>query len=154
MKSSIFILALIFLFGTPKLFAQDTDDEYPVLDNTFTEENLSTLIVTCYVCHNPRIKSHENIIAPPLVAVKYLYNMRFPSKESFTNKMTEFVLNPNNEKSIMQGAVMKFGVMPDMPLDAMQVRRIVEYIYSNEIEEPVWFPAYFEERHAIKWQGQ
>ncbi len=68
--------------------------------------------------------------------------------------MTEFVLHPDNQKAIMQGPVMKFGVMPEMPLDSTQVRRISEYIYSNKIEEPVWFSEYFENKHGMKWKGQ
>lgn len=152
MKTTALTLALLFAFNFFSLNAQDSQKD--VLTTPPSEEVLSALMYSCYVCHNPRVKSHDDIIAPPLIAVKYMYKFKFPEKEVFVEKMTDFILEPNNQKAILQGPVMKFGAMPDMPMDPTMVRSIAEYIYDNEIEEPVWFPEYFESRHGQKWKGQ
>lgn len=117
-------------------------------------DDMRILMNTCYVCHNPRVKSHDDIISPPLAAVKYIYKFKYPEKEEFVERMTDFVLNPDNRKAIMQGPVMRFGVMPEMPLDSIEVRLISEFIFDNEIEEPSWFPEYFEKRHGVAWKNQ
>ncbi|MFY0607230.1 MAG: hypothetical protein JXR10_10965 [Cyclobacteriaceae bacterium] len=155
MKTLRLLLCLVFLLSVNLSLSQEIEEEYPLSDQDIIDNaSLDDLMISCYVCHNPRIKSHDNMIAPPLISVKYIYKLRYPSKKEFTNKMTAFVLNPDNQKAIMQGPVMKFGVMPEMPMDETQVRRIAQYIYSHEIEEPIWFSDYFEQKHGISWPGQ
>lgn len=110
--------------------------------------------MTCYVCHNPRVKSHDDIIAPPLVAVKYRYKTLYPKKEDFVKAMTGFIKEPTAEKSIMPGPVKRFGPMPQMPLDPEQVNKIVNYLYDHEIEEPIWFAEHYKDQHGSNWEGQ
>lgn len=118
------------------------------------KDMMASSMNSCYVCHNPNIKSHTDIIAPPLVAIKYIYKLRYPDRSQFIEKMVDFVLSPNNQKGIMQGPIMRFGVMPELPLDSATVRQVTAFIYDNEIIEPDWFPEYFESRHGIKWDSQ
>lgn len=148
MKAIFVILVLIFTLH----FQSFSQSE--VLSGNISEETLSTLMITCYVCHNPRIKNEKDIIAPPLVAVKYRYKTRYPEKSAFVDAITDFVMEPTNQKALMQGPVMQFGVMPDMPLNESQVRSIAAYIYEQKIEEPAWFPAHFQAQHGIEWKGQ
>lgn len=119
-----------------------------------SDENLSALMMTCYVCHNPRVKSHDDIIAPPLVAVKYRYKSQYSEKEAFVDAITSFIMNPTAETALMRGPVRRFGPMPQMPMDEGMVKKIVAYIYDNEIEEPEWFSEHFKEQHGEDWQGQ
>lgn len=119
-----------------------------------TDAELSALMMTCYVCHNPRVKSHEEAIAPPLVAVKYMYKQKYKTKEDFVNATFDFIMEPTEDKTILSGAVKKFGVMPQMPLEPSQVKLILNYIYDNEIETPKWFPEHFQENHGKAWKGQ
>lgn len=150
MKRIATFLILLFFIMSPML-AQKNNKPKEALPS---DEVMSALVMTCYVCHNPRVKSHDNVIAPPLVAVKYMYKIRYKEKETFVNKMTDFIMYPTNQKAIMQGPVMKFGVMPDMPMEEEQVRQIVSYLFDNEIEEPAWFAEYFKKRHGMEWKGQ
>jgi hypothetical protein len=39
--------------------------------------------IYCYACHNPSAPSHDEIIAPPLAAVKMRYEMQYTSKDEF-----------------------------------------------------------------------
>ncbi|TRX51177.1 c-type cytochrome [Fulvivirga sp. M361] len=123
-------------------------------DTVDTKAVLVSLRMNCYACHNPKVTSHDYIMAPPLVAVKYRYKLKYPDKEAFTANMTDFMLKPSREKAIMPGPVERFGVMPQIPIDAEQLKKIAAYIYDHEIEEPSWFPAHFEEKHGAKWGGQ
>ncbi|MFY0600230.1 MAG: hypothetical protein JXR03_11205 [Cyclobacteriaceae bacterium] len=155
MKSLCYILFILIILNNCTLIAQpqiqkDSIDQEEIVSKALTK----ALLNSCYVCHNPSVKSHDDIISPPLVSIKYIYKLKYPEKEIFVKKMTDFVLEPSNRSAIMQGPVMRFGVMPDLPLKADEVRRIATYIYENEIEEPSWFPEHFEERHHIKWEGQ
>lgn len=150
MKKLVSNVVLLMILGI-QVFAQSDGQ---VLDrDQVSKEVLSALMITCYVCHNPRVKE-VNTIAPPLAAVKYVYKTRYPEKQEFVDQVTDFVMNPNNQKALLQGPVMQFGVMPEMPLNEQQVRSIVTYIYDNKIEEPEWFPSYFENKHGMKWTGQ
>jgi hypothetical protein len=109
-----------------------------------TEANLAALEVpeelknNCYICHNPNAPSHDAIIAPPLAVVKMRYNRQYQTKEAFIESMTAFLLNPAKEKAIMFGAVDRFGIMPKTVLDEKTIREIVEYVYSNKLDEPHW----------------
>jgi hypothetical protein len=145
MKKSItlFLLGCLCSFF---VFAQDNE----VLQTKPNEETLKALMLTCYVCHNPRVKQ-MNIIAPPLVGVKYHYKIKYPEKSEFVSKMVDFIMEPTLDKAILDMPVTRFGVMPDMPMEEDQVRQIVNYIYDNPIETPTWFPAHFEAMFGKKW---
>lgn len=144
------MIVLISLMYSAMATAQETQD---VLKTKPTDETLKALMLTCYVCHNPRVKQ-SNIIAPPLVGVKYHYKKAYPDKETFVNKVVTFIMDPTEDKALLDMPVARFGVMPDMPMDEDQVRQIVSYIYDNPIEVPTWFPAHFEAMYGEKWVNE
>jgi hypothetical protein len=78
-----------------------------------SEESLRLMKLNCYACHNPKSTSHDNIIAPPLVATKYRYKKSYPEREDFIQNMTAFIANPTKENALMRGPVKRFGVMPE-----------------------------------------
>jgi hypothetical protein len=139
-KKIIILLLVITLAGSCR---QNTLQHDPSLMNasladasiTQVPEELET---NCYICHNPKAKSHDAIIAPPLAVVKMRYNRQFNSRKQFVDAMTSFMLSPTKEKAIMYGAVSRFGLMPVTPFDEKTTRRIVEYLYANSLEEPSW----------------
>ncbi|SRX72947.1 Tll0287-like domain-containing protein [Aequorivita antarctica] len=101
----------------------------------------------CYACHNPKA-SEENMIAPPFVAVKMHYISGDTSKEDFIKEMIEWSKQPSEEKSKMPGAINKFGLMPYQFFPEETISQIADYMFDNEIEEPVWFGD-----HYNKMQG-
>ena len=113
-----------------------------------TSEGYTLMKNNCYACHNPNSASHDDLIAPPLVAVKRRYQMQYPKKEEFVNAMVEWVQNPSQEKILMPGAVNQFNVMIKMPLDAKVLQNIASYMYENELEKPDWFEEHFKEMHG------
>lgn len=95
--------------------------------------------IYCYACHNPSAPSHDDVIAPPLAAVKRRYAIEYGSKELSADAMTKFLLDPTEEKAIMYNAVKRFGLMAKTPADEQTTRDIVKFIHDKKLEEPVWF---------------
>ncbi len=102
----------------------------------------------CYVCHNPSAKSHDSIIAPPFKAVKMHYTKTYDNKKDFVEAVVNWVQNPQEDKSLMPGAIKRFKVMPKLPLKAEQLEKIAAYIYDNAVEQPNWMPAHMKEMKA------
>lgn len=101
----------------------------------------------CYVCHNPKTPE-ENMIAPPMVAVKMHYIFEDTSKEEFIKAMVEWSKNPSEENSKMPGAVNKFGLMPYQFFPEETIRQIADYMYESEIEAPEWFEEHYNKMHG------
>ena len=101
----------------------------------------------CYVCHNPKVISHDSLLAPPFVAVKRRYTMQYQNKEAFVAAVVSWATKPTEDKALMKGAVTEFKVMPPLPLGNEILQKIATYIYDNDIEKPDWFESHFNEMH-------
>ncbi len=101
----------------------------------------------CYVCHNPAAKSHDDLLAPPLMAVKMRYSKQYTSKEEFIAAIVDWVQHPTEEKALMKGAVNKFKVMPPLPIEVEKIKKIAAYIYENDLEQPTWLPEHMQKMH-------
>ena len=159
MKNSIFLLLTILFLGscTSKIEPSYTN---PVqVDGAkvkqLVENGTAAQLIknNCFTCHNPAAISHDDMLAPPLVGMKYKYQQAFPQKENFIYNMTNFIATPSKENAIMRGPVRRFGVMPKSVLKAEEIQAVVTYLYDNKIEEPNWFSEHFEEEHGRKWDG-
>jgi hypothetical protein len=96
----------------------------------------------CYACHNPKTASHDEIIAPPLAGIKNNYLKNFPEKDKFLEAMEGFITSPSEEKALMKGPVKRFGLMPKPAISSEDIRLIVRYIESNELEKPIWYDSH------------
>ena len=108
-----FVLFLTVIIFSNNLFAQDFKRLY--LDGN------------CITCH------HETkaISAPSLKQIKKRYIMAFPEKEDFVNYMTTWVLNPQEETSIMLDMIEKYELMPQLGYSKETLEEISTYIYEN-----------------------
>lgn len=102
------------------------------------EDGLTLLQKHCYTCHNPKSKSHDEIIAPPLWGMKKHYLEAYPAKMAFEKAMFNFIQNPTEEKALMKGPIKRFGLMPKPAVSTEDLQKIVSYIYANELENPAW----------------
>jgi len=100
-----------------------------------------------YACHSVTTKSHNEIIAPPMIAVKKRYSMQFDNKEDFVNAVVAYAADPKAENALMIGAVNKFKAMPKQAFEEADLKKIATYIYENEIETPEWFEGHFQQNH-------
>ncbi|WP_162879979.1 c-type cytochrome [Lutibacter oceani] len=110
-------------------------------------DGLKLLQQNCYACHSVTSKSHDEIIAPPMVAVKRRYKMTYMSENEFVKALTDWVLDPKEENALMFGAVQNFKVMPKQPFNKEEVVKIATYIFNNELEKPSWFESHFNDEH-------
>lgn len=121
--------------------------EYPEMESIQEHPGKKLMENNCYVCHNPKT-SEESMIAPPFVAIKMNYISEEISKEDFINAMVEWSKKPSEEKSKMPGAVKKFGLMPYQFFPEETISQIADYLFENEIEEPVWFEEHYKKMHG------
>ena len=120
------------------------------LPKTYQEKSGKELIqMRCYACHNPVSVSHEEIIAPPMAAVKMRYSRAYPSKESFEDALVSWAMDPKPENALMWGALQRFKVMPKQEFDENEIRKIASYIYDNELPVPDWFDAHQSKMHGM-----
>ncbi|MDG2178935.1 MAG: DUF3365 domain-containing protein [Algibacter sp.] len=108
--------------------------------------------INCYVCHSPTA-SHDDRIAPPMVAIKKHYIDNKTTKEEFITSMQAWIKNPNKEDAKMFGAVKRFGVMPKTPYPEETIEQIADYMFDFDIEQPEWFEAHFNEMN-VKGNGK
>lgn len=101
----------------------------------------------CYSCHSPSSTSHDEIIAPPMIAVKTRYLKEYNSEKDFVDAIVSYAKNPSKLKALMKGAVNKFGVMPQQNFSNKDLQKIAKYIYNNPIKEPEWFKGHFGKEH-------
>lgn len=92
----------------------------------------------CFVCHSPTAAMDE-MIAPPMAAVKAHYLLEDPSKGEFVQDIVSFVEDPSAHRSKMPGAIARFGLMPLQKFPENSVEKIAEYMYDYQIAEPEWF---------------
>lgn len=136
---------LLFLFIGCNEKKQDTSVK--IANANITAQNQSegyTLLKNnCYACHSVTTKSHDEIIAPPMIAIKRRYKMNYNTKEEFVNAITNRALNPTKEHALMRGAVKQFNVMPKQPFVKDDLIKIADYMFDNDLEKPEWFQKHF-----------
>lgn len=150
--SSIFLISMMLSVGCNGK-GNDTTDDIKELNGQETELlttiDASYLITTvCYACHNPKVGSHDEILAPPLVGVKQQYLKASKDRDDFITRMFAFVSSPNEENALMKGPIRRFGLMPKPALNEEEIKAIVSYVYDNQLQAPVWFAEHEQEMHG------
>lgn len=139
-------IIIIFTFSILLFSCNNTKREIAYTNNSTESESThpgkKLMETNCYVCHSPSA-SHDNRIAPPMIAVKKHYLKEGMSKEEFISDMQYWIQNPTEENAKMYGAVRRFGVMPKQIFPEETIRQISDYMYNNDIEQPEWFEDHF-----------
>jgi len=150
----IIAIAILFLVSCNKS-KEDTTSEQIAVNKTKTEppEGYTLFKNNCYVCHSVTSKSHDEIIAPPMIAVKRRYQKSYTSKEDFVEALVNWSKDPKEENALMRGAVQQFKVMPKQAFKEDDLKKIAAYIYDNDIEKPDWFEAHFKDEHGGEGKG-
>ena len=96
-------------------------------------DNASSLLFNgnCLACHHET----KTVSAPSMVELKSRYLSAFSKKEDFVNYMSVWVEHPNAKTSIMQDAIKKHGLMPDLGFDKETLRDISAYIYETDFKK-------------------
>ncbi len=115
-------------------------------------ENYMLFKNQCLICHGGA-PSHDELIAPPMAAVKWRYSKQYDNKEDFVNGMVAWGLNPTAESALMRGAVKEFNVMPKPATNETDLKTIATFIYDNELEQPEWFEEHFNKMYGEGGKG-
>jgi len=82
----------------------------------------------CITCH----KETKAISAPSAVEFREHYLRAFPDKKDFVSYMSKWVQYPSKETSIMQDAIKKYELMPELGFEYTTLEIISEYIYETD----------------------
>ncbi len=152
-KISFIIIVLIALVSCKNNSNENSDyTNLTSIEKDQEHPGKKLLEVNCYVCHSPTA-SHDDRIAPPMIAVKKHYLTEGVSKKEFIQSIQDYMKNPNAEDAKMYGAVKRFGVMPKATYPDETITQIADYIYDYDIEQPEWFEDHFEQGQG-KGQGK
>lgn len=141
------VLLVVFTSCNKQKAAEDFNKNLAENTESGDAEALKLFQQKCYACHSVTTKSHDEIIAPPMIAVKKRYSMQYDNKEDFVNAVVAYASDPKAENALMVGAINKFKAMPKQAFLEEDLREIATYIYDNEIETPEWFEGHFQQNH-------
>jgi len=144
----VLIAGLLFSCNQSKKDISQSDHKISVNEHSKESEAYTLLKTQCYICHSITSKSHEEIIAPPMAAIKMRYSRTYRTKESFVEAISDWALDPKAENAMMRGAVIQFNVMPKQIFKKEDLEEIALYIYENELEVPEWFAEHEKEMHG------
>ncbi|WP_457747988.1 cytochrome C [Sulfurimonas sp.] len=85
----------------------------------------------CVTCHYEL----QDKSAPSMLHVRERYLQAFPKKEDFVAYMSTWVLHPNEEGSIMQDAIKKYELMPQLAFEKEVLEEITSYIYETDFKK-------------------
>ena len=146
-----FIKLVVLLVVFSSCNKQKSSGDFGINSSSVSEsENAEALALfkqKCYACHSVATKSHDEIIAPPMIAVKKRYSMQYDNKEDFVNAVVAYAIDPKAENALMIGAVNQFKAMPKQAFSEEDLKKIATYIYENKIETPEWFEEHFQQNH-------
>jgi mono/diheme cytochrome c family protein len=89
----------------------------------------------CIACHGGTASPGQRL-APPAFMVKDHYKSF--EKEEFIARVSHWIESPDEEQSLMPGAIRNFDLMPPLPLAIKDREKIAEYFFLTDFEEPVW----------------
>lgn len=141
------VLLMIFTSCNKQKSSDDFNKNIASTNESDDAEALKLFQQKCYACHSVATKSHDEIIAPPMIAVKKRYSMQYDNKEDFVNAVVAYAIDPKAENSLMIGAVNQFKAMPKQAFSEDDLKKIATYIYENKIETPEWFEEHFQQNH-------
>jgi len=106
----------------------------------------------CAACHSMAVGGMDmnKRIAPPIAGVRKHYIDKYPDEASFVQAISAWVEKQDETKSLMQGAIKKFKIMPPLSVSKEDAAKIAAYIYSGNIEKPEGLNKHMNEMHKKK----
>lgn len=116
-------------------------------------QGVELMATHCQTCHGVAELAMEEMLAPPLWGVRAHYLAEYSEPEAFVAAMTDFILKPSTEKSLMPEAVAHYGLKAPVSLEEGQIRAVAWAIYAGQAERPPWSREY-RKRHRdceVRW---
>ena len=125
-----------------------TDGDTQALVSSESEVVMKTLCLSCHAA-SPTHEQQKKGLAPPMWGVRDHYLEHHGDLEAFTHAIAAWVPHPEGEKSLMRGAVKRFGVMPGLSLPESQLSEIATLIYHGvNVEKPIWWEEHQRNHHS------
>jgi hypothetical protein len=102
-----------------------------LLVNNLYADNYGRLLLygNCTTCHH----IEKSISAPSMKIIKKRYLLAFPEKKDFVSFMSQWILKPNKDNSIMHDMIDKYELMPELGYDKDTLEKIAEYVYDTDL---------------------
>lgn len=154
MKKTIILLVFTaFISCNNKTKKSDYSKKTNVTKKLVTNNSLEgkkLMETRCFLCHNTSTPYKERV-APPMIAIKAHYITQNTSQKVFTDNLLAFLKKPTKENAKMKGAVKKYGIMPYQNFTEEDIKKIANYLYNYQIEEPEWFKKHWQEKHKTPY---
>lgn len=86
----------------------------------------------CASCHGtPGEAAPSPRLAPDMAMVKQHYLGSNPDRDAFVMVVADWVEQPARDKSLMMGAIRRFGVMPAIAVPTDDVEKIAGYVFDK-----------------------
>ena len=102
------------------------------------ERGVELMPTHCLTCHGVGELEEDEMLAPPLRSVRARYLARYTEPGAFVDAMTNIVVDPQPEKSLMPEAVERYGLKAPVSLSKEKIRAVIWAIYAGEVERPAW----------------
>ena len=86
----------------------------------------------CTTCH----LKNQPASAPSLQEIKKHYIKKYPSKKMFVTAMSTWIKTPTLKEALMDEAVEKYGLMPELAFDMETLKSITSYLYEQDFSAP------------------
>lgn len=109
----------------------------------------ATLYVeNCASCHEQGTASPGERLAPPIVGVKDHYVRVHADREAFVSAIAQWVTEPATDRTLMPGAISRFGIMPAVSISTEMATAIAEFLYDEELTKPGWYEEHYQQEHG------
>lgn len=82
----------------------------------------------CVTCHKTDVANS----APTIMQIQSHYKKRFSTQAAFVDFMQKWVEKPNAKTALMQDAIGKYGLMPELGFDTQSLKEIAEFLYEHK----------------------
>lgn len=120
-----------------------------VLANESTADGGKLFVQYCGSCHG-QSDSAENRIAPPIVAIKDHYIRKHADKQTYVSAFVNWVKHPSKDRTLMPGAIKRFGLMPALAYSEQDLTAIAEFVFEEKIDTPDWYEKHYNAEHGIE----
>lgn len=107
----------------------------------------------CMQCHLVDGQGGNKKPAPPMYAVWHHYRQAYPDRESFIAAMHDWLMQPHADKTVMKGAVKKFGLMEPVALSDEQATSVAAHLYDRPFALPESYLVHYNQQHGTKEHG-
>ena len=85
----------------------------------------------CVTCH----KINQSVAAPSILEIQENYKRAYPKKKEFIKSMSQWVLKPKKQTSIMQESINKYELMPELGYQKDVLEIIASYLYDTDFKK-------------------